>query len=93
MFKTTYQLSIYRIALLALALVLTGLAMVPSATATVCTPGQTRTIVYPNCCEDSDPPPAPPRTSRTAQNQVCSDYGTWVNVGFPYCVSAKFCML
>ena len=89
MFKTTHQLSIYRIALLALALVLTGLAMAPPATATVCTPGQTRTIwVDPHCCTGY-----PPVTDRTAQNQVCCADGTWVNDGAPYCKAAPFCEL
>ena len=87
--KRNRQFLVFRLALLALVLVLTGLAMVPSATAVECTYPSTRTIwVDPHCCTGY-----PPVTDRTAQNQVCCADGTWVNDGAPYCKPAPFCML
>jgi hypothetical protein len=81
------SLSIYRIALLALALVLTGLGVLPTAQA-ACTPGATRTITVSVVCCGSVPPP-----KVTKQKQVCNSAGVWVNSGNPFCAAASACAI
>jgi len=79
--------SIYRIAFLTLALVLTLLGMVPTVTA-ACTPGARRTIIVNIECCGSVPPP-----KATKQNQVCNSSGVWVNSGGTYCGSVSACAI
>ena len=80
----THHLSLYRIALLALALLLTGLGMLPKATAG-CTYGQTRTIIVSiECCNY-------PLAYVTKQHQVCCADGVWMNDGNPYCAPNSVC--
>ena len=84
--KINRRFGVYRIALLVLALVLTGLGMLPTAMA-ACTPGARRTIIVNiECC-------AYPLVRVTKQNQVCNSSGVWVNSGSPYCASNSFCAI
>jgi hypothetical protein len=85
--KLSSLLSVLHFVLLALVLAVTGLAAAPSATAG-CTPEATRTIVDPHCCSEY-----PLNGDRTAQDQICNADGIWVDVGYPYCKTAPFCML
>ena len=63
-----------RVSALAVALLLTVVAMMSPAIA-ACTPGATRTIIAnPECC-------AYPQVKVTKQNQVCNSSGVWVNNG------------
>jgi hypothetical protein len=78
-------LSICRVALLALALALTGLGLLPPAAA-ACTPGATRTIIVNIFCCGSVPPP-----KATKQRQVCNSSGVWVNSGSPFCGAVTAC--
>lgn len=84
--KTNRRFPIYRIALLALALLLTGLGMLPTATAG-CTYGQTRTIIVNIACCNY------PYAWATKQNQVCCANGTWENNGSPYCGPVSACAI
>ena len=87
MFAKANRVPIYRIAFLTLALVLTGLGMLPIATA-ACTPGAHRTIILdPSCCGSWPPPKA------TKQNQVCNSNGIWINSGGSYCGSVSACAI
>jgi hypothetical protein len=85
--KIIYNFRFYRIALLTLALVLTGLGMLPKAMA-ACTPGATRTIILdPTCCGSYPPPKA------WKQNQYCGPNGIWFNSGGTYCGSVSACAI
>jgi hypothetical protein len=78
--------SIYRIVLLALAVLLTGLGILPTATAG-CTPGQTRTITVNVACCDY------PSVKVTKQKQICCADNTWMNDGGPFCAAASVCAI
>ena len=79
-------LPVYRIALLALALVLTGLGMLPTARA-ACTPGTTRfVIVDPSCCGFN-----PPKAWK--QKQVCNSNGVWEFTGSRFCTTVTACAI
>jgi hypothetical protein len=75
--KINHHISVYRIALLALALVLTGFGVLPTAMAS-CTPGDWRTILVDGACCNL------PRSDATIQQQQCCA-GYWENVGGPHC--------
>ncbi|HEY2294934.1 MAG TPA: hypothetical protein VGM86_29875 [Thermoanaerobaculia bacterium] len=80
------RLSAVRPALLALALLLTLIAMISPAVA-ACTPGATRTIIAnPECCKPIQQGPY-----ETKQNQVCNSSGVWVNSGSTYCAKSSVC--
>lgn len=86
MSKMNARLSVIRPALLAVALLLTVIAMISPATA-ACTPGAKRTIIVNSaCCQY-------PQVKVTKQNQVCNSSGVWTNSGSSYCAAASVCAI
>lgn len=84
--KLNRHVSVRRIALLALALVLTGLGMLPLAAA-ACNPGDVRYVISdPSCCGFN-----PPKAWK--QKQVCNSSCVWVNSGSPFCATVAACAI
>jgi P pilus assembly chaperone PapD len=76
-----------RPALLAVALLLTVIAMISPARA-ACTPGTTRVIISNiACCAPA------PAVRVTKQNQTCNSSGVWVNSGSSYCANNNVCAI